>query len=89
MRTALKRIAFLFLGISLGIYVVAYVLFIPFFILLCLIWHGLKYLARESEDTGYRLDNGIPLETRHRMIILTAVVCGVLPVALVIVMLAK
>lgn len=89
MRKALERIALFLLDLAFVVYALTMILILPFLSLACLIWDGLKYLDRVSGETGERLRYKLPLEARHRMILLTTVVCAVLPVALVIALLSK
>lgn len=89
MRKALERIALFLWNVAFVVYALMRVLIVPLLFLACLILDGLKYLDRVSGETGERLRHKLPLETRHRIIILTAFVCAVLPVASVIVMLSK
>ena len=89
MRKALERTALFLWDVAFAVYALTRVLIVPLLFLACLILDGLKYLDRVSGETGERLRYKLPLDARHRMILLTTVVCAVLPVALVIVMLSK
>ena len=89
MRKALERVALFLWDLAFVVYALTRVLIVPFLFLACLSLDGLKYLDRVSGETGERLRYKLPLETRHRMILLTTVVCSALPVALVIALLSK
>jgi hypothetical protein len=89
MRKALERIALFLWDVAFVAYALTRVLIIPLLFLACLILDGLKYLDMVSGETGERLRCKLPLETRHRMILLATVVCSALPVALVIALLSK